>query len=251
VRFDICLTLVLTFTLQPIFAPQSSHAPQSSQMRGTAQAAEAEQLPRVVIESQPGAPVQLNVIQMRWATPTREILDIYLEVKNVGTRSIRAYATRTGKPEQGGCFIYNAMAPGKVIRAEQSDAKSRFVGVSRTSPPVIIYEAVDFVEFADGTTWGEDRCEAADYLAGGRAGGRAALELLRGSLKREGAEAVWQKLNNSPLEIEPPEDHTERWKSAFREAVRTISERVRRAYHSEGLPEMETTLNKPYDAAGA
>ena len=60
-----------------------------------------------------------------------------------------------------------------------------------------------------------------------------------------------QKINNSALELEPPDDNTERWKSAFREGVKTIVERVRRAYDSQGLTEIETILHKPYDAAGA
>lgn len=243
-RFDICLALVLAFGAQPIFAQQN---PQ----KGAAQEAESEQLPQVAIEVQPGAPMHLSMSKLRWATPNREILDIYLAVKNIGGLAVRAYATRSGRPEDGGCFIYNVIAPGKVIRPEESDARSRFVGVSRASPPKIIYEAVDFVEFTDGTTWGEDRCEVAQYLAGGRAGGRATIELLRGILKQEGPEAVLQKINNSTLELEPPDDHTERWKSAFREAVKTVIERVRRAYGSEGLTEIETILNKPYDAAGA
>jgi hypothetical protein len=245
VRFTICLALVLASAVQPISAQQSS------QKSATAQTAEADQLPQVAVERQPGAPVELNVIKLRWATPTREILDIYLEVKNVGTRPIRAYATRAGEPAHGGCFIYNVTAPGKVIRAGESDAKSRFVGVSRTSPPKVIHEAIDFVEFTDGTTWGADSCETADHLAGERAGGRAAIEVLQGILKQEGLEAVWEKIKNSPLELEPPEDHSDRWKSAFRAAVRNVVDRVRRAYYSEGLPEVETTLNKPYDAAGA
>jgi len=245
VRFTISLVLVLAFTVQPAFAQQNS------QKGATAQPAEADQLPQVSVQPQPGAPVQLNVIQLRWATPTREVLDIFIEVKNVGTRAIRAYATRAGESAHGGCFIYNVIAPGKVIQPEQSDRKSRFVGVSRTSPPKIIHEAVDFVEFTDGTTWGDDRCEAAEYLAGQRAGGRAAIEMLQGTLKQEGPEAVLQRIKNSTLELEPPAGHSDRWKSAFHAAIRNIIDRVKRAYDSEGLPEIETILSKPYDAAGA
>ena len=244
-RFTICLLFVLAFTVQPTFAQQNP------QKGATAQLAETDQLPQVSVQSQPDAPVQLNLIQLRWAIPTREMLDIYIEVKNVGTRAIRAYATRAGESAHGGCFIYNVIAPGKVIQPEQSDGRSRFVGVSRTSPPKIIYEAVDFVEFTDGTTWGDDRCEAAELLAGARAGGNAAIEMLRRILKQEGPKAVLQKIKNYTLELEPPAGHSDRWKSAFHGAIRNVIDRVKRAYDSEELPEIETILNKPYDAAGA
>ncbi|HEY0100858.1 MAG TPA: hypothetical protein VGB76_18065 [Pyrinomonadaceae bacterium] len=245
VRLVICFAVALAFNVQPNFAQQNP------QNRVDAQTSETRQLPPVAVEAQPGSPLELSVRRMRWATPTPEVLDMYLAVKNIGALPVRAYATRTGKPEQGGCFIYNVTAPGKVIQPEQSDSRSRFVGVSSASAPEVIRVAVDFVEFTDGTTWGEDRCETAELLAGERAGGRAAIELLREIFRQEGAEAVLQKIKNSALEPEPPGDHSERWKSAFRGAIKTVVERVRRAYDEEGLKEIETMLNKPYDAAGA
>ena len=243
-RVIICGALVLAFTMQPISAYQNSQEGISKQP------AETDQLPQILAQSQPDAPVKLDSFELRWAAD-RSILTIHIVVKNVGTRAIRAYATRAGESAHGGCFIYNVIAPGKVIQPEQSDGRSRFVGVSRTSPPKIIYEAVDFVEFTDGTTWGDDRCEAAELLAGARAGGNAAIEMLRRILKQEGPKAVLQKIKNYTLELEPSDEHSDRWKSAFRGAVRNVIDRVKRAYESEGLPEIETILNKPYDAAGA
>jgi hypothetical protein len=52
--------------------------------------------------------------------------------------------------------------------------------------PVEIVLAVDFVEFADGTRWGDDIGKSGERLDGQRAGGNAAITKYREVLLKEG-----------------------------------------------------------------
>ncbi len=47
--------------------------------------------PKVLVESQPDAPLRITSAETRWATPDKQMVEIYVVVKNVSDRNIRAY----------------------------------------------------------------------------------------------------------------------------------------------------------------
>ena len=208
-------------------------------------------LPKAVIAEQPGAPLALCVPAMRWAADGA-ILDGYIVVRNVGERGVTAYATRVeyeSARREERCYRFNVLSPGKVIQTGQTDGKSRFHGVARGAEPKSVRVSLDFVEFADGSTWGRDVCKTADYLAAERAGGRAALEELRRVLKSDGPRAVVDAVRGCEARFDPPEGYAERLREDYHAGVRTICSRVERAHEQEGPTEIEATLQKPYDAS--
>ena len=205
-------------------------------------------VPQVIVVSQPDSPLLLTTSH-RWATPSREILDLYVMVKNRDTKSIRAYATRIdfdGRKLSEACPVENIYFPGKVMKQEGGDGKSRFLDPKNTPA---IQVSVDYVEFVDGSIWGQDTCQAAEYLAGERAGGGAAIKWFKTLIQEKGIETVIEMIRNRNVSIEKPDSPSARWDEGFRFGVEIISHRVIEVYTKEGDSEVTVVLSKPYDAS--
>lgn len=141
------------------------------------------------VKPQPDSPLRLSVkttwldlkLKTRWTDPS--LYELTTRVENVSDRDVSAYTVRKtpGVNIPGLCDWHTGR--GRVLRPGQSAWQSTPSAYSPSSP-VHTYE-VDFVEFADGTTWGADVCRSAEYRAGERAGAAAAaarlLELLAGA----------------------------------------------------------------------
>ena len=89
-RFAIAVAVFLigAATARPQSADQSPQAAASD--RG------AREKPAAQIQESADAPLSLSV-QTEWATPDREMLEVYFTVKNVGSRPVRAYAVRVAR----------------------------------------------------------------------------------------------------------------------------------------------------------
>lgn len=62
------------------------------------------------------------------------------------------------------------------------------IGEAYQTTPLKLVLAVDFVEFADGTRWGDDVGKSGEKLDGKREGGRAAIKKFREILEIEGVD---------------------------------------------------------------
>lgn len=215
--------------------------------------APAREKPPVRTQEQPDAPLRLTS-ETKWALPDQQSLEVYFKVENVGGRPVRAYTVRFGGPGGGsvggdGCVFDSAHKAGKILQPGKSAGRStwRSVPPSEVTSPVEIW--VDFVEFADGSVWGTDTCQSAEWLDGLRAGGRVARRLFTKQLRERGLDALMTRLYVDDPDLAPPEGHSDVWKKAFRGAVNSVRERIRSANEDGGLPEVEDTLKKAFDAA--
>lgn len=216
--------------------------------RSTATHTEREK-PPVKVQESPGAPLRVAKWETKWATPEQNGLEVYSTVENSGTKPIRAYAVRilsTEEPSSNGCFINNIQKPGKILQPKQSVGFTTFRGVRANT---VIEIGVDFVEFTDGSVWGEDTCQTAESLDGSRAGGRAAKKYLKQALAEHGPEAFISKLKDGDFEMEPLHQRSKLWKENFRAGTEAVQREILTAYEDGGYPEIEPALNKPFDAA--
>ena len=205
------------------------------------------QTPEVIVLSQPDSPL-LVTTSSRWATPGAEIFDLYVVVKNRDTKSIRAFTTRIDFGERKpACIVDNIYFPGKVLKQDEGDGKSRFLAVNKNSA---IQVSVDYVEFVDGSTWGQDTCRTVEYLAGERAGGDAAIKWFTNLIQEKGTKAVVEIIRSGSVNVEKPHSTSAWWDQAFRRGVDILSRRVMDAYSREGDAEVAVVLSKPYDASG-
>lgn len=114
--------------------------------------------------------------------------------------------------------------------------------------PILLF--IDFIEFTDGSTWGADGCQSAQYLAGARSGARVLAERLENVFANGGAKAVVNSVKEVAGEIEVPVAESNVWQSGFSAGVKSMIDRLRQAVSEGGLPEIEPALKRPYDAAG-
>lgn len=202
--------------------------------------------PEVQIVLQPDSPLRISSVKTNWAVPDRSGIGLYVVVENGNLKAVSSYATR----DDGNgltCFLLRANSPGKALRPGRSEGRTTWRGYGPTASAPL-RRLVDFVEFTDGTTWGADACQSAESLSGLRAGAREARRLLREVFTAGGADAVIETLKSALSQVEPPLDHTQIWRNAFRSGIVSYIERIRRANEEWGHTEIEYALRRPIDA---
>ena len=242
------LAFAIAVTLLAAATARSQSADQSMQAAAPDRAAR--EKPAAKVQELADAPLSLSV-KTKWATPDQEMLEVYFTVTNVGSRPVRAYAVRVARGvetgEGGGCFFNNIEKAGKILQPNQSIGQSTWRPVPASDADTPVELTLDFIEFADGTVWGADGCQTAERLGGLRAGARAAKAHFKKKLAEKGIDALVKRLYVDDPALAPPEGHSDAWKAGFRGAINTYRERIRQANVEGGLPQVEDTLQRPFD----
>ncbi|HWN11641.1 MAG TPA: hypothetical protein VNO50_20610 [Pyrinomonadaceae bacterium] len=208
--------------------------------------------PVVNVQEQPGSPLRIASVETKWATPAKQGLQIHIVVENAGEAEIRAYAWRTvifdGSQNVDACLLHNVKSRGKLLGPGDSDGKTTWRSIAQSSSSSIDL-SLDFVEFANGTSWGLDVCQSAETLRGARAGAVAARERLARMLEQNGGRALINLLKLNPPILDAPDGHSPVWVKSFYSGVRSLFDRVKSAHHEGGLPEVERVLRLPIDAS--
>jgi hypothetical protein len=104
---------------------------------------------------------------------------------------------------------------------------------------------LDFVLFADGSTWCSTAPEASVKPKGVEKGAQAAASYLRNVLNRDGAEAVMHTLPQIFVDVEEPlgsDTKSEFGMFGFYNGVTSIAVQVQHAYKEGGLKRVEALL---------
>lgn len=205
---------------------------------------------QVLVKSQPDSPLLVSLSKIQ-NSPEPEV-DLLLQ--NKGNKVIRAYTigheviSKHSKAE--GINFRNLRAVENLFLPNQSVTEI-IEGFTQPNSELIesINVYVDFVEFDDGTTWGQDKFQSVELLAGQRAGAHAALDYLNESQKEGGVIALAKigKLNSIP--IAPPPNHSAQWLEGFRSGASIIQERFRSALNAGNLNEAEAVLRQSFDTS--
>ena len=236
-KLSLCILLLLVSTpLQAQSGPQ-----QNASLRPD---------PIVTTKVQPEVPLTISA-KPHWFA--EKIFEIYVIVKNVGDKPVTAYATTwidLSLPNSNkACFIYSFPGPGKILQRDKSDGKSHWSNTNSENKPPQLEFATDFVEFADGSTWGMDHCQAKEHLDGYRAGARAASTLFKSTVSEVGGEQFIAEISKGSVQTDVPVGHSDRWMDSFRSGIEALRSRILRAYQERGLPEIDIELNRPIDAS--
>lgn len=211
------------------------------------------------IYPQPDSPLQLSKVAPRWEKTIDEkgrdwnILSLNFVLQNISNKAIRAYTIRVFK----GSFnkdvgsIDFAIMPTKesLLKPNQIINQSTVEASEKNSDGSDVEQknlklAVDFVEFTDGSTWGQDLSESAQRLAGLRAGAKTAQEFLLKAEKQNGLDS-FPKAFDDVKDLLPPEGQSQHWKSGFKSGVNNIKSRMERLYEKEGGEAVVIDLQKP------
>lgn len=201
--------------------------------------------PKISVKDQSDAPIRLTVLTSDSSDPNAQ--SILVEVTNVGTKAIRAYAisqeTTRGLEKSSGFMLADMGIIGEPLQSGQYSTDSvAYTPFSDGTSYVSLI--VDFVEFEDGTVWGPDAEKSSEMLAGRRAGEREAGKRLVKFYKETGIQRALKALDESSLETVPPQGHTPEWEEGFSSGQRAIPQRLKRAMSKGGAVKVEKELRK-------
>ena len=208
------------------------------------------QAPRVLLEGELDAPLTLSVANTDALTPYAP--EVELTIMNAGAYAITAYALRFDtlgtQWEKAGVDLSDAVSLGAMIYPGQSKRMLLAPGLRYTEPIQAIRITIDFVEFADGTTWGADTSESGERLAGKRAGARALVQHFKQLSVKEGPSALQATADADSFEIAPEPGRSSEWLVGFRSGVESMQNRIKAEHKKEGLRGVECALMRPFDA---
>ena len=200
----------------------------------------------VKITQQKDSPVLISLTEIFARNPLKP--QISLKVENICRHDIRAIAIRyeviTEKGAQGGPVFGDLYYPFVIMKPGQWQS-GIFSPPELTEPIKQISFSIDFVEFDDGTNWGDGSLKYTDWLAGRRAGMAAERELLLKLFATDGLRAVLQEFQKTPYEPVLPAGQSPEWSEKFRAGAIEWRAMLRRAHKIGGDSALVTALQKP------
>jgi hypothetical protein len=209
------------------------------------------ELPEVTIKKAPKSP--LEIISTKLDEVTNEKPEIELVVKNKTSLPIIAYAVRYdtfGKSfKAGGSILVNAPSIHKALQPEEETTQTIGFNISYSEPIKNIDLYVDYVQLADGSVWGPDNSKASETLAGERAGATLFINQVNTLLRNRGIKTALSVINQDESDLTPPSDASAHFIQGFRTGIGIVKDRLKQAFNKNGIGEMQTELNKSFDAS--
>lgn len=207
--------------------------------------------PTVAVLGQPGSPLLLQITYIDTSNPLQPRYGY--SITNAGDKPIRAYAIKEGTSlGPGAPVVHTTLAniPAVTLFLKPYDVRQAEGGLNSTYqvPPIKVELTVDFVEFVDGTRWGEDSSQSGDKLDGMRAGGKAAMKKYREILVSRGVGAVEATLADTELPPREPRPKSDAWARGFEIGIDMVKGRLARAKEKKGRDEIRVELGKPFDS---
>lgn len=137
-----------------------------------------------------------------------------------------------------------------LLRPHESRQEIGGAGKAYEKAPTEVALSVDFVEFADGSRWGNDVGKSGARLDGQRAGTRTAIKQYREILAQKGVEGLELALTNSSLIKSESGTAPVDWQEGFRTGVSIVTRRLATAKLKEGSEGLKRELDQPLDSKG-
>ena len=202
----------------------------------------------VLNKDQPDSPIIITAAVVD-DFPDPRMPAVHFNVINNSGKPIMVYAIKHeaalgNRGSISGVIIVNsadnerALRPGKAPQVEIS-------GIQYPQPPETMTLSVDFVEFVDGTRWGEDTFKNGERIDGVRAGANAQREALLNVLTTDGPEELIRSLDLVMPDSYQSSSRSAEWLDGFRHGVGWIRARVRAK--GQNFSEVEKVLRHMVD----
>lgn len=210
-----------------------------------------QQSPTIILARQPDTPLQ--IISTWIATETPQNFRLMAQVQNQSGKAIRAYAvnsqTASTKQQNGHTQFLNLTQ--RSTFWQPAEIKTVEVADSQDEPIKTVTLTIDFVEFADGLTWGPDSANSRDLLAGQRAGAKLTRQRLRQLMQTRGEEAVTLEVQKGDaaqtVDADIAANHSPRWVEGFRNGAASARRRLSNAIASRDKERIKAELDRPFD----
>jgi hypothetical protein len=193
-----------------------------------------------IIKQQLDAPlvIQNPTFHSHWSWSLGSLTILKHDVVNVSQKAIHSFSMSQDSGEPWG--------PGAIGSQPESPLKpgeTLHTGVSVSGKSRVTL-MIDFVQFADGTTWYSGSGQKSVHPDGVRAGARAAAEHLINVLESAGPEAVLAALPRIRADLNDSMANREVWGFGFYCGVTQVSVKVQHANQQGGLSAIEGMLRR-------
>jgi hypothetical protein len=206
---------------------------------------------RIVTTKQTNSPLLLLSTGVESTNPLEP--HYWYSVTNISDKPVSAYAITQrvslgpGSPIISTSFTY-LPSDNLLLRPHESRQENGGIGKTYPKAPIEITLNVDFVEFTDGTRWGEDSGKSGDRLDGLRSGGREAIKKYRAVLDHKGVAGLEVAMSDSSFLKPAFEGRSTDWQDGFRTGVNIVTQRLMSAKIKGGLDGVKSELDKPFDS---
>jgi hypothetical protein len=206
---------------------------------------------RVEIVEQKDCPLRIMVVNVDNSALSAQ--NIVYSLQNISNKSIRAY-TLLGDGKSDGKVVTNSFIS-KLFQPSEYEYGDFFVEREIAKEEKTISLSIDYVEFEDGSAWGNDSQKKSKEIAGAREGRKAAIQHLKGLLKNQNATdetgiKTFLKQDIKQIIVAVPNTiQSDEWKTGFRggyKAVISVLQRIREQEIetlAQKLDEMEKIAN--------
>ena len=193
---------------------------------------------KVEVTLQSDSPLSIMLINVDDSTLSSQTVNF--AVQNIGSKSIRAY-TILGKTKASGKF--------KTGEIEQNGLSFESEIIKENE---VLFLSVDYVEFEDGSFWGEDSQGHSKLIAGERAGRLAAINRLKKLVKNNDFATLTDLLGQKIAEISvsvPTSSQPGEWQRGYQRGYKAVISILQRSKEQEidflstKLDEMEQLAN--------
>jgi len=175
----------------------------------------------VEVLKQKDSPLLINVVEVDNSNESYQGIN-YI-VQNTGNKSVKAFVF-LGKGTNTGGSITSSFTL-TVFKSGESKSGQMFIERQNIRPGEKLFLSIDYIEFEDGTSWGEDTQLRANRLIADREGRKAAVKYLKDLIKNQGFAAFKNILEQDAAEITvplPDSNQSEEWQKDFRRGYKNI-----------------------------
>lgn len=210
----------------------------------------------VQIQDRAGSPLSIEVETVSAADPASP--EITLVLTNTTAKPIHAYTLQyyaMGRfIKTGGLTLHSFVDRDQLFTPGQSQ-HYQIEQIQAEEPIERVIVLLDYVEFADRTSWGTDSNKSREKLEGMRAGGRAVQKELQRTLSTSGVDGVDLVLHGERgvdgLELAVQKSRSAAWQSGFRTGANAMWQRTLRGLKpGASAAEIEVNLDLPYNLSG-
>ncbi|MBX3294322.1 MAG: hypothetical protein KF762_01185 [Acidobacteria bacterium] len=204
---------------------------------------------KVEVTLQSDSPLSIMLINVDDSTLSSQTVNF--AVQNIGSKSIRAY-TILGKTKASGKLLTNSFAT-RLFKTGEIEQNGLSFESEIIKENEVLFLSVDYVEFEDGSFWGEDSQGHSKLIAGERAGRLAAINRLKKLVKNNDFATLTDLLGQKIAEISvsvPTSSQPGEWQRGYQRGYKAVISILQRSKEQEidflstKLDEMEQLANE-------
>lgn len=207
---------------------------------------------KVKIAMQENCPLKVTVINVDTSNSDHQVINY--SIQNISVKPIEAYVL-VGNGERGGRVVTNSFTT-NLFQANEFKSSDLPIERETIKEKSIIVLSIDYVEFADGSSWGNDSQGKSQHITGARAGRKAAIKQLKELIKNQNAGDVNSPsslLEQNVIEINvvvPENNLSTEWNQGYKSGYKSVisviqNERIKeRENLIKRLDEMAKLLTK-------